>query len=40
MIYPFEEHLFKTHCDTKNTCNIELPSEGDKMAVCNYKNLL
>ena len=23
---PFEEHLFKTHYDTKGTCNIELPN--------------
>ena len=35
-----EEHLFKTHFDTQNTCNIELPKEGDKMALCVYQNLL
>jgi hypothetical protein len=29
---PFEEHLFKTHYDTTNNCNISLPKEGDKMA--------
>ena len=37
---PFGEHLFKTHYDTKNNCNIELPKEGDKMAFSSYKNLL
>jgi hypothetical protein len=37
---PFEEHLFKTHYDTKKNCNISLPKEGDKMAFLNYKNLL
>ena len=36
---PFEEHLFKTHYDTTNNCNIELPTEGDKMTFFNYKNL-
>jgi hypothetical protein len=37
---PLEEHLFKTHYDTTNNCNISLPNEGDKMAFFNYTNLL
>ena len=37
---PFEEHLLETHYDTKQNCNIELPKEGDNMALFNYKTLL
>ena len=34
-----EEHLFKTHFDTKTNCNIQLPTKGDKLAFCDSKNL-
>jgi hypothetical protein len=37
---PFEEHLFKTHYDTKNNSNISLPKEGDKITLFSYNNLL
>ena len=35
-----EEHLFETHFDTKHTCKIQLPKEGDQMALRKYSNLL
>ena len=35
-----EEHLFKTDVDTKHTCKIQVPQEGDQMALRKYSNLL